>query len=93
MITLADFVSDVSKCRCSGPGDDYFGTAVKILNGADYSTAPPYDYSQRRIIRDRFRRQTMRSTREEKRNYGIFATVLALLIGAIIYIVASGRVR
>ncbi len=82
MITLGDFIESGS--RCAGPYDNYLGTAVKILNDATYTV--PYNYTQRRLIRERYRRQMNRATKEDKKNYGMFCVVLGAVVVALILV-------
>lgn len=92
MITLADFVAYPAQRTCAGPNNEYFGTAVKMLNGGVYPT--PYDYTQRRIIDNRYRRQAYRrrarrAAPEDKRSYGTFCllmgVVVAILVGIAVF--------
>lgn len=74
---------------CSGPNDEYFGTAVKMLNGGIYPV--PFDYAQRRIIGDRYRRQAYRrqmhrATPEDKRSYGTFCLLMAVVVAILLVV-------
>lgn len=54
---------------CSSPEDDYWGTAVKILNHA------PYENMQRRFIRERLGR----SSPDDKKKYEMFFCMLGVI--------------
>ncbi len=79
MITLQKFIDDGYQVgsRCADACDNYFGTAVKIINNT-----VPYDYTQRRIIMDRLRRT--RATPQDKKNYGMWWVMFSVVVFALL---------